>query len=121
MTKSKKIIMAKRINHIINFKLINKGDKMTMQEIKKQINMAKIHSSCTKKAKKNIVTNEKLMAGFGGTYTQAEINMLEDLHPGVFKCLNEKPIKQSNVNIIDTLDFLTIYNRVVQEDNYFMA
>ena len=63
---------------------------MTTQKIKKQINMAKIHNARTKRAKRNLIANEKLMSGFGGTCTQTEKNMMEDLHPGVFECLNKK-------------------------------
>lgn len=80
--------MAKALEHAVNFKLVNEDSKINTKEIKKQINMAKIHKARTVRAQKNIVENEKLMTGFGGTYTHAEKNMLEDIHPGVFRCLN---------------------------------
>ena len=71
---------------------------MTTQEIKKQINMQKIHNARTKRAKENLNENEKLHANYGGVYTQAESNLLCDLHP-YFKKMKEavtiKPEKLS--------------------------
>lgn len=116
MTKSKRIIMAEALERAVNLKIANEGENVDTQEIREQINMSKIHRARTERAKKNIVANEKLTAGFGGTYTQAEKNMLDDLHPGVSECLNDKPVEQPDLDIIDMLDFLTIFNRAIQDE-----
>lgn len=101
---TKRIAIAKMIDHAVNLNMINKEkekkkeDKMTTQEIKKQINMQKIHNARTKRAKENLNENEKLHANYGGVYTQAESNLLCDLHP-YFKKMKEavtiKPEKLS--------------------------
>lgn len=56
---------------------------MTTQAIKKQINLQKMHNARTKRAFNNIRIREQLYAQYGGKYTQAELNITHDLHPGL--------------------------------------
>ena len=88
---TKRIATAKSMEHAANLNIINNGegnmldhystsiDKMTTTEINKQINLQKMHNARTKRATNNLGNNEKLMARYGGKYTQAEINLLNDL------------------------------------------
>lgn len=98
---------------------------MTTREIKRQINMQKIHNARTKRAKNNLAEGEKLFARYGGMYTQAEINLHEDLHP-YFKDItySPRPVDEdvpSEKEIMELLNQLDMYTRCVQEDNYLMA
>ena len=71
---TKRIAIAKSMEHAANLNIINNGDNMTTQETKRQISMQKIHNARTKRATNNIGNNEKLIASYGGIYTQSEIN-----------------------------------------------
>jgi len=46
-----------------------------------KISMQKIHNARTKRALKTLDDNEKLFTRGGGMYTQAEINLHNDIHP----------------------------------------
>ena len=122
---TKRIAIAKSIEHAANLNIINKGDKMTTQEIKTQINMQKIHDARTKRAINNIDNNGKLLARYGGMYPQAEINLLHDLHPYLRDMANRPRPEISDIpsedEILELLDQLDMYTRCVQEDNYLMA
>lgn len=125
MTKAKRILAAKELEHAVNFKMVNEGCKMTTPEIKKQINMQKMHNARTKRAFKNIDDNEKLFARYGGMYTQAEINLLHDLHPCLRDMANRpRPVAKDIPNeaeLVELLDQLGMFTKCVQEDNQFMV
>lgn len=137
MTKTKRILIAKRLEHVVNLNIVNGGDKMldhhgvsvdkmTTKEIKNQISMQKIHNARTKRAKENLKRAEKLHAHYGCMYTQAEINLLCDLHP-YFKKMKEEgiiePKKLSEKEIFETLKTLKqveMLKAYMQEDNRLM-
>lgn len=96
---------------------------MTTQEIRKQISMQKMHNARTKRAKKNLAEDEKIMARYGGMYTMAEINLLHDLHPysrDTSALSVPDPGILSEKEIVELLDQLGMYAKIVQEDNYLM-
>lgn len=97
---------------------------MTTQEIKRQISMQKIHNARTKRAMNNINDSEKTLAKYGGIYTQAEINLLHDLHPYLRDMANRpRPANNDIPNeakILEILKHLGMYAIYVQEDNHFM-
>ena len=125
MKKTKRILAAKELEHAVNFSMANEGCKMTTQEIKKQINMQKMHNARTKRAFKNIDDNEKLFTRYGGVYTQAEINLLHDLHPCLRDMANRpRPVAKDIPNeaeLVELLDQLGMFTKCVQEDNQFMV
>lgn len=126
MEKTKRILMAERIERAVNEKLKKEEKKMTRGKIDRKINMQKIHNARTKRAKKNLNENEKLQAHYGGLYTQSESNLLCDLHP-YFKKMKEdraiKPKKLSEEKIFESLKALKrmeMLKMYIQEDNHLM-
>ena len=121
---TKRIAIAKSIEHAANLNIINNGDKMTTQEIKRQISMQKIHNVRTKRATNNLGNNEKILARYGDMYTRAEINLLHDLHPYLRDMANRpRPVNNDIPNeakILEILKQLGMYAIYVQEDNHFM-
>lgn len=95
---------------------------MTTQEIKKQINMQKIHDARTKRAFKNIKDNDKLYAQYGGFHTNAELNLIHDLYPGLKAAYDNRPDDKtlSEVDIAEVIDQINMFAHYVQEDNQFM-
>lgn len=96
---------------------------MKTREIRKQINMAKIHRAITARANKNLRENKNLFSRYGGVYTQAEINLAHDLYPGLWDLAdnNDKPEVMTDKEIVETMDELDMYMRYIQEDNTFMV
>ena len=121
MKKTKRILAAKELEHAVNFSMANEGCKMTTQEIKKQINMQKMHNARTKRAFKNIDNDEKLLARYGGMYTQAEINLHFDLYPH-FRVVRDDIESEipDEAELVELLDQLGMYAKCVQEDNQFI-
>lgn len=115
-----RIAKARSMEHAVSFNMANKGDAMTTREIKKQINMQKMHNARTKRAFSNIVESEKLHAQYGGLYTEQELQVIHDLHPGL-KAAYDNRIDDNTLNEVDIAEVLTqlaIYTRWVQEDNF---
>ena len=95
---------------------------MTTPEIKEQINMQKMHNARTKRAFKNINDEEKLFARYGGVYTQAEINLHFDLYPHCRVVMdNIESEIPDEAELVELLDQLGMYAKIVQEDNQFMV
>lgn len=132
---TKRIAIAKSIEHAASLNIINRGDKMldhhsisvdkmTTQEIRTQINLQKIHDARTKRAMNNLDDSEKTLAKYGGMYTQTEIKLLHDLHPYLREMANKSRPADEILNeneIVKMLNQLGMYAMCVQEDNYFMA
>ena len=122
---TKRIAIAKSIEHSANLNIINNGDKMTTQETKRQISMQKMHNARTKRATNNLGNNEKILARYGDMYTRAEINLLHDLHPYLRDMANRpRPVNNDIPNeakILEILKQLGMYAIYIQEDNHFMA
>ena len=122
MIKTKRILAVKELEHAVTFKMVNNGGrKMTTQEIRKQINMQKMHNARTKRAFKNIDNDEKLLARYGGMYTQAEINLHFDLYPH-FRVVRDDIESEipDEAELVELLDQLGMYAKCVQEDNQFI-
>lgn len=121
---TKRIAMAKSMEHTANLNIINNGDNMTTQETKRQISMQKIHNARTKRATNNLDNNEKILSRYGDMYTQAEINLLHDLHPYLRDMANRpRPVNNDIPNeakILEILKQIGMYAIYVQEDNHFM-
>ena len=122
---TKRIAIAKSMEHAANLNIINNGGNMTTQETKKQISMQKIHNARTKRATNNLGNNEKLLARYGDMYTLAEINLLHDLHPYLRDMANRpRPVNNdipNDAKILEILKQLGMYAIYIQEDNHFMA
>ena len=122
---TKRIAIAKSIEHSANLNIINNGDKMTTQETKRQISMQKMHNARTKRATNNLGNNEKILARYGDMYTRAEINLLHDLHPYLRDMANRpRPVNNDIPNeakILEILKQIGMYAIYIQEDNHFMA
>ena len=121
---TKRIATAKSMEHAASLNIINNGDKMTTQEIKRQISMQKMHNARTKRATNNLGNNENILARYGNMYTQSEINLLHDLHPYLrdMSCRPRPEVKEikSEAEIVDLLKQLSMYTRYIQENNHFM-
>lgn len=93
---------------------------MTTREIKKQINIQKMHNSRTKQAFSNIVESEKLHAQYGSMYTEQELQVIHDLHPGLKAAYNNRPDDNtlSEVDIAEVITQLNMFARWTQEDNF---
>ena len=120
---TKRIAIAKSIEHAANLNIINNGNNMTTQETKRQISMQKIHNARTKRAINNLGNNEKILARYGDMYTQSEIDLLYDLHPYLRDMANRpRPVNETpnEAKILEILKQLGMYAIYVQEDNHFM-
>lgn len=123
MIKTRRILMAEKIERAVNLKMANKGDKMTTQEIDRQISMQKMHNARTKRAFKNIKENDKLYAQYGGMYTTQELNIIHDIHPGLKAAYDNRPenVDMNEIDIAEVIDQVNMFAHHVQEDNQFMV